>query len=138
MGNYDEALTVTSGGVDISSADFKDFEAGDYGEMRADITLNGNKVIRLWGVVSFNENAQKVPVPFALLKLIKVCNNTSTSVAHTVADANGYYQFDVCPEQGCSYKVLASKPNTSNEYVLKPTAPPQNGYTPCTTPPIQN
>lgn len=130
--NCDGNLTVIGGSIEITSSDLKEFESGGYGEMRADITLNGHRAVRLWGRIRIkDEDSSKSPVPFALLKLVKVCNGKSIGIAHTVADCNGYYQFDVCPEEGCKYKILASKPNTGGEYNLKPKNNCEEEYNPC-------
>lgn len=53
------------------------------------------KVIILWGQV---KDCNNYPVPYALLKLVKViCTGVGTQyqgVAHTVSDYEGFYQLD--------------------------------------------
>lgn len=92
----------------------------NYSEIKADIPVVQYNSIRMWGQV---KDSMGNPIPYALLKLIKYTNGkTSTSycgIAHTTADCQGFYQFDLCPEEGAEYKILVSKPNIDAEFTIE-------------------
>ncbi len=92
----------------------------NYSEIKADIPVTQYNSIRIWGQVKDHKGH---PIPYALLKLIKFSNGkTSTSycgIAHTTADCQGFYQFDLCAEEGSEYKILVSKPNIDAEFTIE-------------------
>lgn len=100
----------------------------NFSEIKADIPVTTYESIRVWGQVVDHNGT---PVPYALLKLIKCIDCSYTGVAHTTADCQGYYQFDLCPERCAHYKILASKSPTGQEYALND---PGNCPTNCDVP----
>ena len=104
----------------------------NYSEIRADIPVSQYRSIRLWGQV---RDSSGNPIPYALLKLVKSTNgNDYCGIAHTTADCQGFYQFDLCPDDGAEYKILASKSNAGAELTMHnsgncPTS--QASYDPC-------
>lgn len=103
----------------------------NYSEIRADIPVTQYKSIRLWGQVKDSNNNH---IPYALLKLIKYSNGAYSGVAHTTADCHGFYQFDLCVDDACEYKIIASKSNTGAEYTMQGNGNcPTNQYDPCSS-----
>ncbi len=102
--------------------------SGNYSEVRADVPVTQYQSLRLWGQVKDNTGN---PIPYALLKLIKSTGvgNTYSGISHATADCQGFYQFDICPDDAATYKLLASKPNTGPELVIQ-----NNGNCPGTEP----
>lgn len=104
----------------------------NYSEIRADIPVTQYQSIRLWGQV---RDTAGNPIPYALLKLVKSTNGHDyCGIAHTTADCQGFYQFDLCPDDGAEYKILASKSNTGAELTMQGVGncpPSQAGYDPC-------
>ena len=104
----------------------------NFSEIRADIPVSQYRSIRLWGQV---RDCAGNPIPYALLKLVKSTNgNDYCGIAHTTADCQGFYQFDLCPDDGAEYKILASKSNAGAELTMHnsgncPTS--QASYDPC-------
>ena len=85
-------------------------------EVKAKIVVKERDSVRIWGQVVDCDNC---PVAYALVKLLKEgCNCNFESISHTMTDCNGFYQFDVCPEdQGREFVVLAGKDAESRESV---------------------
>ncbi len=85
-------------------------------EVKAKIVVQERDSVRIWGQVVDCNNC---PVPYALVKLLKEgCNCELKSVAHTMTDCTGCYQFDVCPERdGAEFVILAGKDAESRESV---------------------
>ena len=81
-------------------------------DIRADVVVSEHKSIRLWGQV---KNREGLAVGNALVKLLKIIYSGSRivyqSVASTISDSEGFYQFDlVCPLcEDSTYKVLVGK-----------------------------
>ncbi len=108
-------------------------------EIKADIIVSEYSSVRLWGQVM---NCHGQPVPNVLLKLVKVVFDRHgkcflQGIAHTTSDCQGFYQFDLCPDDSCTkYKVLASKPAIGPERIIVSdggnchACRPQD-YTPC-------
>lgn len=104
----------------------------NYSEIRADIPVSQYQALRVWGQV---RDTAGNPIPYALLKLVRSTNgSTYSGIAHTTADCQGFYQFDLCPENGAQYKILASKSATGAELTMQPSGscpPDQANYDPC-------
>lgn len=77
-------------------------------EIKADLTVGYRDTVRVWGQI---KDCNGNPVPYAYLKLIKLCKNTQEGIAHTITDCLGYYQFDICQcdAEGVNYRLLVSK-----------------------------
>lgn len=118
---------ILGNSIDINTSD-----ATNYSEIKADIPVSSYNSLRIWGQV---KDAFDNPVPYALLKLIRNTGrqvSTYTGVAHATADCNGFYQFDICPDDVSTYKLLASRPNMGSELVINdPNCSPEPGYNPC-------
>lgn len=92
-------------------------------EIRADIIVQEQKSVRLWGRII---NCNGEPVSNALIKLLKVenCGNyyTYVGVAHTISDCEGFYQFELCTcsdeYDEANYKILVSKAAYGPEKVI--------------------
>lgn len=88
----------------------------NFAEIKANIPVTTYNSIRVWGQVVDQDGN---PVPYALMKLLKSTSRGYTGIAHTTADCQGYYQFDVCPDRSANYKILASKCPTGEEFSLE-------------------
>lgn len=105
----------------IASGNSADLKIGECdSEIRADVVVNEYRSIRLWGCVV---NCNGYPVPNALVKLLKIVRYEHgynyVSVAHTVTDCDGLYQFDILGEFDCdSYKVIVSKTAIASERII--------------------
>lgn len=115
--------------IDIFTSETKN----DYSEIKADIPVSHYQSLRVWGQVKDHLGN---PIPYALLKLIKRTEQEPcySGVAHATADCQGFYQFDICPDDSAIYKILASKPNTGSELILQnPNCPDSSEpeYNPC-------
>ena len=81
-------------------------------DIRADVVVSEHKSIRLWGQV---KNKEGMAIGNALVKLLKIIYSGSRiiyqSVASTISDLDGFYQFDLtCPIlEDSTYKVLVGK-----------------------------
>jgi hypothetical protein len=89
-------------------------------EVRADIAVERRKTVRIWGQVV---DLYGEPVAEALVKLIKVkCSEGKTkliSLAHTVTDCKGFYQFEICgKKKKNSYLIVAGKAAAGNERIV--------------------
>ncbi len=88
-------------------------------EIKADVKVSEYDSLRLWGQII---NCENKPVANALVKLVKVVEAEHGTklhgVAHTISDCNGFYQFEICPQdKNCKFKVIVSKANTGPEFV---------------------
>lgn len=87
-------------------------------EIHADIVVKQlEPSIRLWGQI---KDCYGNPVKGCLLKLLKVVEKCGKveycGIAHTVADCEGFYQFDLPkPCYGARYKIIVSKAATGGE-----------------------
>lgn len=89
-------------------------------EIRADIAVERRKTVRIWGQVV---DLYGEPIREALVKLIKFkCSDGKAkliSIAHTVTDCKGFYQFEVCgKKKKNSYLIVAGKASVGNERVI--------------------
>lgn len=88
-------------------------------EIRADVVVSQFNAIRLWGQIL---NNQGQPIADALVKLVRIISNGSCidyeGIAHTTSDCNGFYQFDICSNEQCWYKILVGKANTGKEIII--------------------
>lgn len=86
-------------------------------EIRADIVVEREKCVRLWGQV---KDCDGNPVKDALVKLLKPVYRYGkieyVGVAHTITDCLGFYQFDLCPEdEKTKFRVIVGKASKGNE-----------------------
>lgn len=88
-------------------------------EVRADIRVDEFNAKRLWGQIL---NCYDEPISNSLVKLVKVtCYNGKKmyeGIAHTTTDCEGFYQFDVCEEEGAFYKVIVNKAVVGPEKIV--------------------
>ncbi|SHJ46041.1 hypothetical protein SAMN02745163_02031 [Clostridium cavendishii DSM 21758] len=85
-------------------------------EIKADVTVNTRNTVRVWGQII---DCNGKPVPYAYVKLAKVCGNSLEGVAHTITDCLGYYQFDVCPSiEGFEFTLIVGKASVGSERVI--------------------
>lgn len=111
----DHSTVVYGNSVDV---DVKDCES----EIRADVVVAEFEAVRLWGQV---RGCDGKPVAGALLKLVRVIRSSGKvmykGIAHAISDCEGFYQFDICPEEcgdGGSYKILVNKAAVGPERVI--------------------
>lgn len=101
----------------------------DVAEIRADVVMESSyqedycDVVRVWGQVLDKSGC---PIPYALLKLVKVIDMPEgkkyQGMAHGISDSNGFYQFDVYYCEGNEYyKIIVSRMYTGCEEVQTPT-----------------
>ncbi|MGL4818925.1 MAG: hypothetical protein ACRC5C_02950, partial [Bacilli bacterium] len=84
-----------------------------------DVVVKQTNSVRLWGQI---KDCNGRPVPYALIKLLVPCyvqgRMEYRGVAHTAADCNGFYQFDLCvKDQPTKYRLLVGKAAVGNERV---------------------
>lgn len=78
-------------------------------EIKANIKMSECCSKRIWGQIL---NCCDIPVQSALIKLLKVQKNKDktndyVSIAHTVSDCEGFYQFDICDNDNNNmYKII--------------------------------
>lgn len=85
-------------------------------EIKADVTVDTRDTVRVWGQII---DCNSKPVPYAYVKLAKVCGNSLEGIAHTITDCLGYYQFDVCPAiDGCEFTLIVGKASIGPERVV--------------------
>ena len=91
-------------------------------EIKADVYVSEMNTVRLWGQVL---NCNEEPVANALIKLVKVMEDCSgkrvyQSVAHSVSDCNGCYQFDLNENDvTAKYVVMVNKSVVGTERVVQ-------------------
>lgn len=131
--NMDNTKSILGNYIDINLNDIST-ACPQASEIRADMHVKSFNSYRIWGQIVDEKNN---PIPYALLKLIKLDHNGKIrcGIAHTVADCQGYYQFDLCdkPNRDDHYRIIVSKSNTGSEYNL-PTEMGccnDNSYDPC-------
>ncbi len=85
-------------------------------EIKADITVDKRDTVRVWGQIN---DCEGNPVPYAYVKLAKICGNSLHGIAHTITDCLGYYQFDICTKvDGCEFTLIVGKASVGNEKVI--------------------
>ncbi|MCQ1530737.1 hypothetical protein [Lutispora saccharofermentans] len=89
-------------------------------EVRADIVVDRERCIRLWGQI---KDCEGKPVKDALVKLLKPIWKYGkieyVGVAHTTTDCLGFYQFNICPDENNNkFRVIVSKAAKGNERVI--------------------
>lgn len=100
----------------------------DIAEIRADVMIEDSfeerccNIVRVWGQVV---DSHQCPIPYALLKLVKVINTPEgkkyKGIAHGISDGSGFYQFDVYYCEGNEYyKIIVSRMYTGPEQIQIP------------------
>lgn len=109
----DNTNTILGNSIDVNLCNIED------SEIRADVVVKQVNTKRLWGQIV---DCEGMPMANALVKLIRViCHEDTVSyegVAHTIADYQGFYQFDVCADDRSCYKILVNKSVTGGETVI--------------------
>lgn len=127
--NYSNSNAILGNSVDVNLCNIED------AEIRADVVVKQVKAKRVWGQVV---DCNGTPMPNMLVKLVKVLYTGDTvsyqGVAHTIADCQGFYQFDICSDDKSCYKILVNKSVTGGETVINtrgencnPCKPPHPG-----------
>lgn len=100
-------------------------------EIRTDVMVSEFTSVRLWGQII---NANGIPVPNALVKLVKIsgvdCVKNYEGIAHTTSDCEGFYQFDIYSDEHAWYKILVGKSNTGKEIIVSSSTHNSPSYMP--------
>lgn len=121
----DSTNAILGNSVDVNLSHIED------AEIRADVVVKQINTRRVWGQII---DCEGVPMPNALVKLVKVIYHQDTvsykGVAHTIADCQGFYQFDLCADDKSCYKILVNKSVTGGETIIDKR---YNNCNPCQT-----
>lgn len=91
-------------------------------EIRADVVVEQIGSKRIWGQII---DCEGMPISHALVKLVREIDDGETisyeGVAHTMADCQGFYQFDVRLDDRSCYKILVNKSVSGGETIIDTT-----------------